>query len=54
MNIQAYLAAAGINLKQLAAALIVVLSGACIAAKGLLRAHHGNAARNNLSAVAAA
>ena len=57
MKIQAYLTAAAINLKRLAAALFVVLSGtsiAQIAAQGLLRAHHGNAARNKLAVLAAA
>ena len=57
MKIQTYLTAAAINLKRLAAALLLVLSGtwiAQIAAQGLLRARHGDAARNKLAPVAAA
>ena len=57
MKIQAYLTAAAINLKRLGADFFAVLSDiwtAHIAAQGLIRACHANAARNEPGAVAAA
>ena len=57
MKIQAYLTAAAINIKRLAAALFAILSAiwtAQIAAQGLLQARHAHAVQNELVATAAA
>ena len=55
MKIQAYLTAAAINLKRLAAALFAILSAiwtARIASQGLLQARHAQAVRNVPAAAA--
>ena len=57
MKIQAYLTAAAIDIKRLAAALFAILSAiwtAQIAAQGLLQARHAHAVQNELVATAAA